>query len=330
MLIAVTGATGFVGGHLVQALGSRGHTVLPFGRRPSRLPLYQQWDIAHGPLAERVAVDAVVHCASMVGDWGAPAEFFAANVQGTRHVLQSFTSAPRFVHVSTASVYGPGINIREEAPYPGSYPSDYGRTKMLAEGEIVAASRPVIILRPRAIYGPGDTTLLPRLLAARRFGCQVAVGNGRNVVSLTHVDNLAHAVIRSIEGSCERGIFNVADALTARFDDVLRVLLQRLGLPERIVYVPKGVAMPLARVLEALNRRVDSQGPPVLTPYAVQQLAEDCTLDISAAREKLDYQPTYTYLNGPLTGDEEAMGMLQSHQEQPCHSIPRPRRSSPA
>ena len=67
---------------------------------------------------------------------------------------------------------------------------------MLAEREVGRHRRGAVILRPHAVYGPGDTTLLPRLLHARRLGRLIAVGDGRNRISLTHVDNLVQAVIR--------------------------------------------------------------------------------------------------------------------------------------
>ncbi len=327
-LIVVTGATGFVGGRLVSALSQRGHEVIAFGRRPApMLPNYQRWDISVGPIDPPRAVDAVVHCAGLVSDWGSPSAFVAANVIGTRHVLQSFAAAPRFVYVSTASVYDPAsstIRLTEAAPYARSYLNNYARTKMLAECEIRGSGRPSIILRPHAVYGPGDTTLLPRLLAARRFGHLLMAGNGRNVVSITHVDNLVQAIVRAIEGPLDQGIFNIADALTAPLDTVLRTLLRRLGLPQCVVYVPRAVAWPAARALDGVYRSLGLRHAPLLTPYMVRQLAHEYTLDITAARRVLGYVPTCSYLDGPLTGDEEGAGMLQSCREDTCHSIHKP------
>src|ERR1700730_9704947 len=187
MLIAVTGATGFVGGRLVESLARGGHHVLAFGRRPreafryAELAEYPQWDIAQGPrpaLALR-PIDAVVHCAGTVTDWGPTAEFDAVNTRGTEAVLASFKAEARFVHLSTSSVYDhrrPAGPIDETAAYARRPLNAYVRTKIAAEHAVLRSGRQAIILRPHAIYGPGESKLLPRLLAARRFGHLLAGG----------------------------------------------------------------------------------------------------------------------------------------------------------
>src|SRR5207247_8549145 len=164
----------------------------------------------------------------------------------------------------------------------------------------------------------------PRLLAARRFGHLLMVGNGRNVVSITHVDNLVQAIVRAIEGPLDQGIFNISDALTAPLDTVLRTLLRRLGLPQRVAYVPQPLAWPASRALDGAYRSLGLRHAPLLTPYIVRQLAHEYTLDITAARSALGYAPTWSYLNGPLTGDEDGAGMLQSCREDTCRSIHKP------
>src|SRR2546426_9225078 len=201
MVIAVTGATGFLGGRVVESLANRGHDVLAFGRRPpaafrhAGLAAYARWDITEGrcpPLGSR-AVDAVVHCAGTVTDWGSAAEFEAVNVRGTEAVLASFPQSARFVHVSTSSVYDhrrPAGAIPETAPYARRPLNDYVRTKIAAEQAGLRSGRPSLILRPHAIYGPGETKLLPRLLAARRVGRLPAGGDGGNRLLLTPVDQL--------------------------------------------------------------------------------------------------------------------------------------------
>jgi nucleoside-diphosphate-sugar epimerase len=300
----VTGATGFVGGRVVERLAADGHEVLAFGRRPveqfpqREVAAYRQWDVTRGPIDMSGPVDAAVHCAAHVADWGPAQHFMAVNVNGTRAALETFRHAGLFIHVSTSSVYGtdrPHHLIREDAPLPAGYPDAYSRTKALAERLVAAAGRDTVILRPHAVYGPGDPTLLPRLLTARRFGCQLAVGTGRNRVSLTHVDNLARAVVCALGGTFRCEVFNIADAEPVTVDAVLRELLAALGLPSRVCYIPAALARPLATLLEAAYRAVGVQHPPLLTRYVVAQLAGEFTMDMSKARARLGYEPVESY-----------------------------------
>jgi nucleoside-diphosphate-sugar epimerase len=312
VLIAVTGASGFVGGRLTAELARRGHDVIACIRRPasteasrhSGRAAYQSWDLSSGPIEIPGDIDAVVHCAARVADWGPDDAFVRDNVDGTCAVLQTFRRTARFVYVSSASVYDPARPkrmITEEAPYAQCYLNAYARTKMLAECAIRESGRPALILRPHVVYGPGDRTLLPRLLATRRFGRLLAVGDGHNVVSVTHVDNLVQAILRSVEGECTQGTFNIADSETATLDELLRTVLERLGLPPRITYIPTRIATPLATILERSYRLAGAQRPPLLTRYIVTQLATDYTLDISRAQNLLGYAPTFTFRDGPLT-----------------------------
>ena len=106
--------------------------------------------------------------------------------------------------------------------------------------------------------------------------------------------------MRAIEGDVDAGTFNVADPVVATLDQLLRTLLQRLGLPPRVVYIPLRVASPAAAVLNRAYRLVRARRAPLLTPYIVSQLCNDYTLDIRHARQVLGYCPRYTYLDGPL------------------------------
>src|SRR5690606_14012171 len=183
MRVAVTGSSGFVGGAVARDLAAHGHEVVAFSRRPPRLPdelgdrvSHQAWDLRDGPLPKEdrpERVDAVVHCGAAVGDGGRHARAWVVNVEGTRAVRETFPEA-RFVHVSSGSVYDPrtpSVAATEvEAPARG-YLNAYGSTKAAAERYLAAdAARedrgPVVVLRPHAVYGPGDTTLLPRIEAA--------------------------------------------------------------------------------------------------------------------------------------------------------------------
>ena len=205
MKVAVTGASGFVGGAVCRHLAAAGWRVHAFGRRPAVDPghlagaRYRSWNLPIGALPDPPEVDAVVHAAAWVGQGvGSPGVPEAVNVTGTRHVLDTWPGA-RFVHLSSASVYHPWRPQRAaaegQAPDPEAvrWPGDYGRSKALAERLVLARRPDAVLLRPHAVYGPGDTTLLPRLLAAVRGGVLLLPGSGRQRHALTSIGALAEA-----------------------------------------------------------------------------------------------------------------------------------------
>ena len=304
-VFAVTGATGFIGAQVVRRLAARGDRVIAFGRRPApelaELPAvtYRPWALP-GALADAPQVDAVVHCAGTVTDWGPRSVFRQVNLEGTKTVLRTFAGARRFVHVSTASVYDPRKpkrHVKEDAPYPAHYLNEYAHSKMLAEIAVREVRLDAVILRPHAVYGRGEKKLLSRLVEARFLGTQLALGDGRNRVSVTHVDNLVHAIERAIDGSmC--GTFNIADRVEPTVDELLQAVLAAADLPARIAYVPAAVAWPLSTAFEAIALVLGLSHPPRLTRYVVAQLTQEYTLDLTAAVERLGYRPTRTYGEG--------------------------------
>ncbi|WP_019633167.1 NAD-dependent epimerase/dehydratase family protein [Actinomadura atramentaria] len=304
MRVAVTGASGFVGGAVCRELVARGVAVAAFGRRARVAAAhvggapYRAWDLTGAAPRGLPAVDAVVHCAGSVTDWGSAAEMFAVNVGGTRAALAAFPDA-RFVHVSTASVYDPArptVRATEDAAPVARYVNAYGASKATAER--VAAGRGAIVLRPHAVYGPGDTTLLPRVLGAVRGPLLVAAGTGRQLVSLTSVGNLAAACALAATGPVGRGVFNVTDAEPVVLDDALRAILAERGVRARPVYVPARLAAPVAAAVEGAFLLARRPSPPRLTRYAVGHLAVERTLDITAARTVLGYDPAPTSFAG--------------------------------
>ncbi|WP_262401771.1 NAD-dependent epimerase/dehydratase family protein [Actinomadura sp. CNU-125] len=249
MKIAVTGASGFVGGAVCRALAADGVTTFAFGRRPAAAPghvggaPYRPWDLVRGPLHDPPHVDAVIHCAGSVTDWGPAAELFAANLTGTRSALATFPDA-RFVHVSTASVYDPfrpSVMATEDAAPVRRYMNAYGASKAAAER--AALDRGAVVLRPHAVYGPGDTTLLPRVLSAVRGPILPAVGTGDQRISLTSITNLVHAcVLAATVPDLPSRAFNVADAEPVTIDAAFREILRERGVRARPVYLPAALA----------------------------------------------------------------------------------------
>ncbi|HCG02930.1 MAG TPA: NAD-dependent epimerase [Chloroflexi bacterium] len=291
MKVAVTGASGFVGGAIQLGLRQAGHEVIGISRRGPDI----SWDIRCGPLSAAPTVDAVVHCAALVRDGPIGPEHIAVNVDGTRNVLSSFPGA-RFVHISSASVYDPWVAktcVREDVTPPERWLNGYGQTKWMSE-VLVRRLRPdAAILRPHAVYGSGDATLLPRLLRARLLGRQLAIGDGRNRITLTSISNLVDAVSATL---CHElvGPFNIGDADTPTVAEVFEHLLHSLGMPAGIVWIPRSQAWAAALVCERLS------GPrePWLSRYVVNQMSLDFTLSLERARQELHWEPKETYKTG--------------------------------
>jgi nucleoside-diphosphate-sugar epimerase len=302
-----------------RALVDGGIEPFAYGRRPEVEPghlagaPYRSWDLTQGPLRDAPVVEAVIHCAGSVTDWGAASTLFATNLTGTKHALASFPKA-RFVHVSTASVYDPYsptvMATENQAPVP-RYVNAYGASKAAAERAVLSvmrgrgpalwhgpARREAVILRPHAVYGLGDTTLLPRVLSSVLGPILPAVGSGSQRVSLTSISNLVQACLRAAQGPVATGVFNVADAEPVTIDEAFRALLAERGVKARPIYLPALPVRPLAAAVEGAYLLARRPEPPGLTRYAIGHMAVERTLDITAARRILGYDPAATTFAG--------------------------------
>ncbi len=294
--IAITGASGFTGGAIARYFLQLGWHVIGFGRKDKPLLPpeidYHQWDITQGTIAMQQAIDVVVHAAAQVGDAGKKADFMRVNVAGTKNVLNSFRDAGQIIHVSSASVYDPLqaiINIKEDAPYATHYLNHYSESKMLAEKIVRQHPHPnKIILRPRAIYGVGDTTLLPRLVRLYRAGYMIGFGDGNNQLSITHIDNFCHAVACATRYSSLLDIFNITDTETITQRQLLATIADYLQNPFKPIFIPHTMSQHIATISQTLQQI----GIPMsLSPYALHNLSQTVTLSIDKAKTQINYDP---------------------------------------
>lgn len=292
MRLAVTGASGFCGSAVARLAAARGLTVVTLGRRPGPVGGHRHWDATTGP-PDLSGVDAVVHLAAAVGDPGpgaaTEAAFRAVNVDGVARLLDALGDRP-LVQVSSASVYAPGAGpVTEDHPVADQRTA-YGRSK--AAGERLALAAGAVVLRPRAVYGPGDPYLLPRLRRAVRAG-RIPLPGPDVVLSLTAVENLADACLAALDWPA--GAYNVADDGVYSRDAVVTAALALAGRSARVTRLPVG----LVRAVAAVAVRVSSA--PTVTPYAVDQLTGGLVLDTGRARAQ-GWRPCRTFADFLASG----------------------------
>lgn len=306
MNILVTGGTGFLGQHLAKALLENGHAVYLLGRnftqvegavQAGAVPVSIDLRDAKAVALACMKMDAVYHVGALSAPWGKEADFHAINVGGTQAVLLGCLrhNVKRLVYVSSPSVVFDGhdqFNVTENVPYPRRFASVYSLTKKLGEDLVNEATNRLetVILRPKAIFGPGDSSLLPRLIAAARQGRLPQIGDGRNHVDLTYVGNVVHALLLTLDASAAIGkTYTITNDEHVLLWEVINTVLQRLGLSTNLRKIPLPVALAVARVMEwraALTGR-----EPLLTRYSATILGRTQTYDISAAKRDLGYTP---------------------------------------
>ena len=332
MRILVTGATGFIGQHVVTALLHQGYKVRALGRNTARCAALSAAgaDVVRADLREREAVinacadcDAVLHIGAYSAPWGQRDDFVAINVGGTASVIAGcrIQRVPRLVYVSSPSVIFTGrdhVLLTEDAPYPRHFASVYSQTKKWGEDlvrEAQADGLETVILRPKAVFGPGDTSLLPRLIAAAQASRLPQIGDGTNQVDLTYVENVVHGSLLALHAKkAVGGVYTITNNEHPRLWDVITYVLAQLGLPNQLRAVPLPVAQIAAGLME-LRAAVTGQEP-LLTRYSVAILARTQTYDISAAQRDLEYQPSVSL----AIGIERTLAALQ--QELSIHGSP--------
>jgi nucleoside-diphosphate-sugar epimerase len=312
MKILITGGTGFLGQYLARELLGQGHRVQLLGRNIARvgeliaagaLPVAADLRDRAAVIAACAGVDAVYHVGALSAPWGRRADFFAINVGGTAAVLEGCRShgVRRLIYVSSPSVVFDGRDHRdltEDAPYPRRFASVYSLTKKLGEDLVNAATWcDSVIVRPKAIFGPGDHALLPRLIAAARQGRLPQIGDGRNLVDLTYVDNVAHALVLALGAEPSSGkTYMITNDEHVPLWDVIRSVLRRLGIPAELRRVPLATALVAASLMECRAALIGKE--PLLTRYTAAILGCTQTYDISAARRDLGYAPRVSVAAG--------------------------------
>ena len=310
MRILITGASGFLGGRLTKYLSQNpDYEVIATSRsnhRAEELQAVGARYIAGNPMQEEFILpllkeaDAIVHCAALSSPWGKKEVFHQANFVLTKQLMDwcNIANVKRFVNISTPSLYfnfRDRFDVKESEPLPAKKVNAYAETKLAAEQYVLAQNSEqikVVSLRPRAIIGAEDTVLFPRLMRAYEEGKLRVIGDGKNIADFTSVGNLVVAIELSLhapDSACGR-TYNITDGQPLPMWDTVNTLLARLGKETLTKRVPYPIVAAFARFSEWKSRMTDEKEP-ALVHYGVASLAKSVTLDISAAREHLGYEP---------------------------------------
>lgn len=330
----VTGGGGFVGKALCLRLKRDGHRVISLAR--GNYPELQQAgiecvqaDLSSNPKSyERhfAGVDVVFHTASKVDMWGRYKDFLAANVIGTRNVIECCRKhgVKRLVYTSSPSVIADGHDHRgigESYPYPARHAAYYPATKAIAEREVLAANDAnlfTVALRPHLIWGPGDRHFVPAILDRARAGRMVRIGQGQNVVDLCYIDDCVEAHVlamqRLLDNPQVRGqAYFITQGDPVKFWEWVDKVLVANGLPKITRSVPKGVAFSLAWIFEGISRLCPWQMKPLFTRFLVSQMTCDHWFSIEKARRELGYKPSLTVEQGLASfGSLTSSNLLES------------------
>ena len=261
MKALVTGATGFVGSHLVEALVARGDEVAALARRPEQheslrragaRPVAGSLDDTAGLASALDGVDAVYHLAGLVAARN-EAEFLAVNAGGTRRLIDACTTAAptaRFVYVSSQAAVGPsprGTRLAEDAPCRPVTPN--GRSKLAGEEALRASRLSWTIARPPAVYGPRDREFF-QLFQLARWGLAPVFGTGAQELSLIFVLDLVDALARAGRTPAAAGrVYHVAHEEIVLSRDVARAAGRALGRRTVLVPVPVLAAAPIVTLI---------------------------------------------------------------------------------
>ncbi len=313
MRIFVTGASGFVGGAATETLGFSGHVVRAMSRSAKSDPVIAERGATpvrcdlENVTAEHVGdAEAVVHCAAFVEQWGPIEAWKRFNIDGTARMLTAArdAGARRFIHISTESVLWRGQHLRgvdETYPRAPNSPYPYSWTKARAEELVEKENTPAfqtIILRPRFIWGPGDTTLLPVIEHMAKSGQWQWLNNGQAETSTTHITNLVHAIDLALTRGNGGEAYFILDEGTRTMKEIISAIAATRGIALPDKSVPSWAADILASLAEGAWRILHLKGEPPLTRFGAMIMSRDCVLIDAKARREMGYAPVISVEEG--------------------------------
>lgn len=336
MKVLVTGAAGFLGGHLVDMLVERGDDVRAMVRPvedASHIRTLAGVEIVHGDLTDAESlkravqgVERVYNVAAKTGPWGLEEVYYAINVQGVADLINAAMDAgvQRIVHTSSITVYGHHLHgiVTEDHPYHAE-DNPYSRTKIAGEkliGNLVKdRGAPVVIVRPAWIYGPRDNASFGRFVSRVESGKYFLIGSGDNSVSAVYVRDVAQGLIQAGDAGDEvlGRAYTLADDRRVTQAEYFGAMADALNVPRLSLKIPFSALYLAGRTAEILWQTLGRRNaaPPPLTTYGITLVGGDQQFSIDRARQELGYEPMYDIKQGLAEGIRWYRSTKQSDQE---------------
>jgi nucleoside-diphosphate-sugar epimerase len=318
MRYLLTGATGFVGGHIAEACVRAEQTLTAIVRPSSSTAdleklgaILYRGELSDPALARQAVTEAdvIVHCAAKVGDWGPVEEYRKVNVESLRVLLDACKgqALSRFILMSSLGVY-PMRNHNgtdETQPLPRSHRDGYSQSKVEAEQLAMHYYQefgvPVVILRPGFVYGPRDRTVMPRIINGLREGRLRYPGGGLAALNTIYVNNLVDAVFLAVE--CEKAVgqaYNLTDGEFVSKRRFIEAIADALELPHPTRTPPLWLAWLVTWCSEKMAKLRGAKEAPNFNFTRLKFMGYNLDFSIQKAMDDLGYRPRVNF--------EEAIG----------------------
>jgi len=317
MKILVTGASGFLGGHLVEEMSSRNYNVIGMVRETSDTSFLRSLgvelrvgDLTVPESLSRVAekIDIVIHLAAYYTFFGKKEMYKKVTVEGTRHLLEASlkNGVKRFIYCSSTEAIGPVEKppAKEDSPPNPSY--EYGRSKLEAEKivrEYGEKGMEYTILRPSGIYGPRNVNDVSywfmTAFAKNAFPTRIMVGDGRNLIQFAHVKDVVQGFLLVLEKPeiSRNQTYFISEDKAYTYLEVYKILSELCNRAPPRIHVPPILAKSLVAPVELFNRlrgKIDF----TWKTSTVNDLTSNRAYSVSKAMKELGFKPKYDLKTG--------------------------------
>ena len=312
MKILLTGATGFLGKYVIDELKNNSYQVVAFGRNEKigKTLIDENVEFFKGDIDNlddlyKASQDcsAVIHAAALSTVWGLWEDFYNVNVIGTKNIVQVCEEKNlKLVFVSSPSIYAGAkdqLDVKEnEAPKDNNL-NFYIKSKIMAENIIKNSKLNYMIIRPRGLFGIGDTSIIPRLLDLNKKMGIPLFADGKQKVDVTCVENVAYALRLALENEkYSRQTYNITNDEPIEFKEILTLFFNEMGTEGKYLKWNYRPILTLVSILEKIYKLFGIEKEPPLTKYTLYLMRYSQTLNIDKAKKELGYYPQISVLEG--------------------------------